>query len=312
MAAPPLVTIGMSVFNAADTVATSVRSICGQTFTDWELLVIDDGSTDGIADVMRQFSDPRVRFIQIPGGNRGLATRLNQCISLARGRYFARMDADDVAYPERLERQVRFLDEHPEVDLLGTRALLFKGEGKPFGLYAKAFDHTEICRRPWWGFPLAHPTWMGKHEWFVRHQYRERHTRCEDQELLLRTFDTSQFAALSDVLLGYRMDRILAGKLGLGRLNYCRELVRQIHSGPSALRAARGILVHSLAYGRDIALHISGTVSRRSRQMFYPLDARVIAKWQQVWADSSSVAPAASPTRSASEAADRPSSTGNR
>ena len=295
MADRPLVTVGMPVYNAAATVATAVRSICLQTFTDWELIVIDDGATDRIVEVMRDFPDPRIRFIQSPAGNQGLATRLNQCVDLARGRYFARMDADDVSYPERLERQVNYLQEHPEIDLLGTRALLFKGEGNPFGLYAKAFDHAEICRLPYWGFPLAHPTWMGKHEWFASHRYEERHTRCEDQELLLRTFEHSQFAALPDVLLGYRMDRIIAGKLGLGRLNYCRELVRQVRNRPTALRAARGILVHSLAYGRDITLHISGIVNRRSRQMFYPLDNRVIEPWQKIWAEASRDPSAATP-----------------
>lgn len=285
--AEPLVTVAMSAFNAAETLGSAVRSILLQTFVDWELLVIDDGSQDRTVMVMREFSDSRIRFVQQPPGNLGLAARLNQCVSLARGRYFARMDADDVSYPRRLEAQVAYLEAHPEIDLVGTRALLFKGEGKAFGLYAKAFDHQEICRRPWWGFPLAHPTWMGRREWFATNPYRELHTRCEDQELLLRTFETSRFAALSDVLLGYRMDRILAGKLGLGRLNYCRELLRQVHDRASALRAAQGVLVHSLAYGRDLTLHATGSLSRRSRQSFYPIQPRLVAEWEQVWLDAS-------------------------
>lgn len=284
--AEPLVTVAMPVHNAVGTLGTAVRSILLQTFGDWEMLVINDGSSDGIAKAMEEFADCRIRFIQQPTGNMGLAARLNQCVSLARGRYFARMDADDVAYPLRLEKQVHYLQDHPEIDLLGTRALLFKGEGKAFGLYAKAFDHEQICRRPWWGFPLAHPTWMGKLEWFETNPYRERHTRCEDQELLLRTFENSRFAALPDVLLGYRMDRILAGKLGLGRLNYCRELIRQVHDRPSAMRAARGALVHSLAYGRDLTLHATGSLSRRSRQSFYPLAPRYIAEWENVWREA--------------------------
>jgi hypothetical protein len=150
-------------------------------------------------------------------------------------------------------------------------------------MFAKAFDHQTICQRPWWGFPLAHPTWMGKRDWFAAHRYRERHTRCEDQELLLRTFDTSRFAALPDVLLGYRMDRIIAGKLGLGRLNYCRELIRQAHDKPSALRATQGVLVHSAAYARDIALNATGRLGRRSRPSFYPVDERYLPEWEQVW-----------------------------
>jgi hypothetical protein len=84
------------------------------------------------------------------------------------------MDADDIAYPERFERQVRYLASHPDVELLGHGAVLFKGEGEIIGLYPTAQDHEEICHRPWWGFPLAHPTWMGKRSWFLRYRYDER------------------------------------------------------------------------------------------------------------------------------------------
>ena len=126
----PLVTVARSVFNAAATVGLAVRSILAQTCGDWELIVIDDGSTDRTREILSRAQDPRIRFIQEPSGNLGLAPRLNQCVRLARGRYIARMDADDVAYPQRLEKQVSFLQDHPDIDLLGTGAVVFKGEGE--------------------------------------------------------------------------------------------------------------------------------------------------------------------------------------
>ena len=279
----PLVTVAMSVFNAAATVGLALRSILAQTCGDWELIVIDDGSTDRTREILSRVQDSRIRFIQEPSGNLGLAPRLNQCVRLARGRYIARMDADDVAYPQRLERQVSFLQEHPDIDLLGTGALVFKGEGEVVGCYPTTCKHEEICRRPWWGFPLAHPTWMGKRTWFVSNPYSEGHTRCEDQELLLRSFSDSRFAALDEVLLGYRMDGISARKFGQGRLNYCRELFKQVCDAASARNAARGAFGHSLAFGRDVLLDVTGTLSQRSRRSLQSANPPVVEEWKKVW-----------------------------
>ncbi|HWG95547.1 MAG TPA: glycosyltransferase family 2 protein, partial [Nitrospira sp.] len=173
----PLVTVAMSAYNAAATIDLAIRSIRSQSLEDWELIVVDDGSTDSTREIVSfHAQDPRIRFIQEPSGNRGLAVRLNQCVRLAKGQYVARMDADDMAYPQRLERQVQFLEEHRDIDLLGTGAVIFKGEGEIIGCYPTANSHEAICRRPWWGFPLAHPTWMGKRTWFLSHPYSDEDT----------------------------------------------------------------------------------------------------------------------------------------
>lgn len=279
----PLVTVAMSAHNASATVGLAVQSIVTQTYKGWELVVIDDGSTDRTGEILSRIQDSRIRFIQEPSGHLGLISRLNQCVRVASGQYIARMDADDVAYPQRLERQVRFLQEHPEVDLLGTGAVVFKGVGEVIGCYPTARTHEEICRSPWWGFPLAHPTWMGKRTWFVSHPYSESDTRCEDQALLLQSFYHSRFAALEEVLLGYRMDRISAGKLGQGRLNYCRRLLRQVDDVPSAVIAAKGAVVHSLAFGRDVLLEGVGALNRWSRRSFRGANDQVRNEWQAIW-----------------------------
>jgi glycosyltransferase involved in cell wall biosynthesis len=279
----PLVTVAMSVYNAAATVELAIRSIQYQSLEDWELIVIDDGSLDQTGKIIAQMQDPRIRLIQQPHKNLGLAARLNQCVRLAQGHYVARMDGDDVAYPQRLARQLQYLDQHPEVDLLGSGAVVFKGKGEVVGLYPTACDHEEICRRPWWGFPLAHPTWMGKRAWFVSHPYREWCTRCEDQELLLRSFPHSKFAALEEVLLGYRMDGISARKTGQGRLNYCRQLWNQSSDYSSLLKAARGVTVHGFAFARDLLLAATGTLHRRSRLSFHPVNDQMRHQWCSVW-----------------------------
>ncbi|QOT75619.1 glycosyltransferase family 2 protein [Cupriavidus basilensis] len=200
----PLVSILLPAWNAEKTLGVALRSLLNQTFADFELLLLDDGSSDNTVGVALALDDSRIRVVQ-DGRRLGLAQRLNQGIELTRGRYIARMDADDVCFPERLAKQVAFLNAHEEVDLVGCRAVVFRNDGDVVGLLPFAGSHEALCARPWRGIPLPHPGWMGRREWFVRHRYLFPEVRrAEDQELLLRSYAQSQFACLDDVLLGYR------------------------------------------------------------------------------------------------------------
>jgi glycosyltransferase involved in cell wall biosynthesis len=283
LSARPLVTVAMSAYNASGTIDLALRSILTQTYPNWELILVDDGSTDRTAEIVSHVKDSRIRFIQEPSGNMGLAARLNQCVRLARGQYIARMDADDVAYPQRLEHQVQFLEAHRDIDLLGTGAVIFKDKGEIIGRYPTACSHESICRRPWWGFPLAHPTWMGKRTWFLSHSYSEKDIRCEDQTLLLRSFSHSRFAALEEVLLGYRVGKISAGKLGRGRLNYCRRLLTKVKDPLSSSWALMGLGVHGAAFARDVML-VGGTIGKDARRSWISAAQAEKDQWQSVWA----------------------------
>src|SRR6266511_6459511 len=128
--AQPLVSIGLPVRNAEDTLAIALASVLLQTVGDWELLVLDDRSQDSSSKIARRIAegDPRIRVLEASGAS-GLVPRLNQAVAAARGKFFARMDADDVAYPTRLERQLEFLGLNPTVDVVGTSMLVFRGEG---------------------------------------------------------------------------------------------------------------------------------------------------------------------------------------
>ena len=116
----PKVSILMPAYNSEQYVAEAIESILNQTFTDFEFIIINDGSTDNTARIVRKYAkqDERIRFID-SHRNRGFIARLNQCLDLARGEYIAKMDSDDISLPERLEKQVRFLDEHIECGLVG-------------------------------------------------------------------------------------------------------------------------------------------------------------------------------------------------
>ncbi|MBI2509068.1 MAG: glycosyltransferase family 2 protein, partial [Betaproteobacteria bacterium] len=246
MSAAPLVTVGLSAYNAGAALTAAIQSVLRQTYDNWELILIDDGSTDDTLATMRRFEGDRVRVIA-DGTNRGVAARFNQAFDLGKGRYFARMDQDDIAYPGRLEAQVNFLERHSDIDLVGTRALVFRNDGSVIGLYPFRRTHAEICAKPWLGFYFAQPTWMGKMEWFRRHRYRiPEVVRAEDQDLLLRSYRTSRFACLPEVLLGYRqtelpLRKVLTARKHLALAQWSVNL-EQGHPGHAAL----GFLVFSL------------------------------------------------------------------
>lgn len=201
----PLVTVAMPTYNAGKYLRLAVLSIVKQTFTDWELLIVDDGSTDDALKDIADISDPRIRVFQ-DGENKGLAARLNECIDLARGQYFSRMDQDDVSYPERLMRQVGLLEEDPALDVIVVRAITIDENNKVIGLFPSALTHEEICAKPWRGFYFPHPTWMGRITWFRKYRYTVPGPYfCEDQELLLRSYRNSRFAALDAILFAYRV-----------------------------------------------------------------------------------------------------------
>lgn len=202
---PPLLTVAMPIYNAGKYLRLAVLSIIQQSFSNWELLIIDDGSTDNALSEIADIDDPRIIILK-DGKNKGLAARLNECIDLARGQYFARMDQDDVSYPERFKQQLSFLNKNPAVDLLAVRAFTIDENDEVTGLFPFAGGHSEICAKPWRGFYLPHPTWMGKIEWFRRHRYTVPGPYfCEDQELLLRSYLVSEFATLDEILFAYRI-----------------------------------------------------------------------------------------------------------
>ena len=283
----PLVSVAMSMYNASGTLAAALRSLRLQTMRDWELILVDDGSADDSVENARLQWDERIN-LTVDGQRKGLPTRLNQAVSVARGRYVARMDADDIAYPERFERQIAFLEAHPEVDLLGTGGIAFRGAGEPLGLLPVKTTHEEICAAPWSGFPLAHPTWMGRLDWFRRSAYRACARRCEDQDLLLRTYRDSRFACLPEPLLGYRQERVSVKNIATGRLHYAHALWRTGMAGGDWKLALRGVRTQCMRAVVATAMVAGGGGDRVLRRRFTAAGHAEQARWRQVWAEVSS------------------------
>ncbi|HDP69639.1 MAG TPA: glycosyltransferase [Actinobacteria bacterium] len=127
----PKVSVIMSVYNGEKYLKESAESILHQTFPDFEFIIVNDGSTDKTPEILRSFNDERIKVINQE--NMGLTRSLNKAINLVRGEYVARMDADDVSFPERLEYQVKFLDENPDVGMVGTACKEIDSKGRLIG-----------------------------------------------------------------------------------------------------------------------------------------------------------------------------------
>lgn len=200
--AAPLITIALPFYNAQITLAEAVRSIQRQSFDDFEVLLIDDGSTDGSLEIAKRIGDTRFRVFS-DGKNLGLGRRLNQGAEQARGHLLARMDADDIMHPCRLERQVAEMLAHPEIDVLGTDAWAIDPVGNLLGRFPSADPSSD----PWvvvrHGI-FIHPTVLGRTNWFRQNRYSESCIRAEDHELWTRCCSNSCFRVLHEPLLFYR------------------------------------------------------------------------------------------------------------
>ena len=207
----PLVSVVLPVYNARKTVVAAVRSIQAQTMASWELIVVDDASTDDSGARVAEFADPRIRLMR-NATNLGLAASLNRGLGVAAGKYIARMDADDVSFPERLARQQAYMETHPCVDLVGAGMMVVAQDSQPLGVLRPPAAHDEICAVGRRGhFPLYHPTWFARAKWHRAHRYDPAYRKAQDFELLLRAANTSTYANLPEVLLAYHTE---AGQLG--------------------------------------------------------------------------------------------------
>lgn len=197
----------MPVYNVERYVASAIESILTQTFRDFELIVIDDGSRDGTAAIVKRYvhQDPRIRFAKQP--NAGITKTLNTMLGQARAPYLARMDGDDISLPERFERQLRFLQEHPDHVLVGCQCLLIDPDGRPICLKRNtepAHEQIEdlLLHQDW---PLVHPAVMMRSDAVARiGGYNEQHRVNEDHELFLRLAEVGKLANLPEVLFQYR------------------------------------------------------------------------------------------------------------
>ena len=175
------ISVLMPTYNAGRYVAEAIQSVLQQSFEDWELVIVDDGSTDDTREIIRSFSDTRIRLLC---NGHDFIGSLNMGLDAARGKYIARMDADDVMHPDRLKIQYAIMEEEPEITVCGSWIRIF-GENKP-GIVPTSFKGklTDIYGLLLKKSPLYHPTVMMRSKFLRRHALRyERYCCAEDYKL---------------------------------------------------------------------------------------------------------------------------------
>jgi glycosyltransferase involved in cell wall biosynthesis len=205
----PRVSVVMPVYNGERFIAEAVRSVLASEFRDYELLILDDGSTDGSTAVARRIAgdDSRVRIIQLPHG--GIAATRNAGLEHARADYIANLDSDDAMFPHRLALQVAYLDAHPECVAVGSRSVVVDADSKPVGMVGRYFTHEDIDRSLLEGNGGA----IGNDSAMIRKRVAiavggyapQLQTSGEDHDMWLRLAEAGRLVCLPDVLNRYRI-----------------------------------------------------------------------------------------------------------
>jgi len=200
------VTIAIPFYNNKGSILDAVRSVFAQSYTDWVLLLVNDGSDDGSLEIVQKIKDERVQLLN-DGSNKGLIYRLNQIIHITETKYLARMDADDIMHPLRIEKQFKYLEEHQYIDVLDTAIYTMDIDKNPIGI-RRTEKMTVSYKNLLNNGIMTHSSIMGKTDWFKNNLYSEDFYRAEDQELWCRTFRYSVFDRLNEPLLIYREGNI--------------------------------------------------------------------------------------------------------
>ncbi len=200
------VSVGIPIYNASLYLDDAIKSIMAQTYKKWELILINDGSLDSSLDIAKYYEslDSRIRVIS-DGENKKLPFRLNQLIYESKGEYIARMDADDVMHPQRLEKQLSFLEENRNYDLVSSGLISIDSQNKVKGFRCVNQLYDDFSS-PSLGYPIVHPSVMARKSWYERNLYSLEYPRAEDFELWTRAIIKKDFnmAVLPDLLLYYR------------------------------------------------------------------------------------------------------------
>lgn len=228
MTKTPAITVLMPAYNAARYIGEAIASVLQQTFTDFELLIVNDGSTDETLNVINGFKDERI--VVISQTNRGVADALNAGLKYARAPYIARFDADDICYPYRLEKQIRFLQDNPGYILVGSEAKYILENGDfLFDFHCIAYSHEQIMDKLYFYCPFVHPTVMYRKDAVIQAGGYPTHAHnFEDYLLWTRLAGTGKLCNLTEPLIKYRLNSTSVTIDEKWRGRRFRELKREI------------------------------------------------------------------------------------
>jgi len=202
----PLVSIIMSTYNGSETILKSIESILKQTYRNIELIIVNDKSTDNTKDNISNFVNDSRLYVCNNSINIGLAKSLNKAIKKSKGFYIARMDDDDISHPDRIQRQVEFLQTNIDVDVLGTSARLMDSDMNFIKNHFPPENDKDIRKALCYSNPIIHPSVMVTKDFFAKSSgYNESLRRKEDLDLWGKMAQTVKFYNLQECLIDYRV-----------------------------------------------------------------------------------------------------------
>ncbi len=223
------VTIAIPFYNAEAYLLDAIKSVFAQTHQKWELILLDDGSTDKSLEIAQSITDPRVR-VYSDGKNKKLAARLNEITKLAKYDYIARMDADDLMSPERIGKQIEILKKNPNIDIISTGLISIDEMNRPIGMrwhHSNLINFDEIINKK--GCGIVHASIIGKKEWFKKNPYNESLLLAQDYDLWVRSSynnDLNVFL-IKEPLYYYREEMSSNARKALLAYKYERVLFRK-------------------------------------------------------------------------------------
>lgn len=265
----PLVSVIMPVFNGERYVRAAVESILGQSFTDYELIIINDGSTDGSDEILQKYASIEGRVVYgVHEQNRGLVAVLNEGLEIAKGEFIARMDADDISLPERLERQVEFLKQTPHVGVVGTQMNILDASGVKTGQFQVPLEHNRIIWSLMFGRSFAHPSIMLRKSLFEKTGgYNSDFHVTEDQELWMRLAWLTQFANLPQILVNYRSHSLSVSRQ---KADLQKRQILTLRRQLSSQILGREIPVETLEFLRQSQIHTGGVSQQNLKTVVIP------------------------------------------
>jgi glycosyltransferase involved in cell wall biosynthesis len=277
------VTIGIPFLNAAAWLPLTIRSVFAQSIDDWELFLVDDGSTDASVGIASSIRDERVHVIA-DGLHRGLSWRLNEITALASAMFVARMDADDLMHPQRLARQLAEFDRHGQLDVCASVAITIDECNRPLGLRGVAMPPASALSVFAHGL-FVHPTVMFRRDWALRHPYSDRYARAADRHLWCSCFPHLTFSVVDEALLFYRDPAPIRLGPYLATNRFVRQLIREL--GPQHLgwvqRTSLALRSH-LADAAHRAASLSGTDRVLLRRRYSALSGMEVRRYDEVLA----------------------------
>lgn len=231
----PRISVIMPAYNSELYIAQAIDSILQQTYTDFELIILNDGSTDKTPEIIQKYADSDKRIVFVNNReNRGLITVLNQGLDMARGEYIARMDSDDISMPERFAKQVAYLDSNPDVGVLGTLIHGFDKLNAP-GIQIPIVTVFDLLEKNY----IAHPTVMMRKSLFDKYnlRYNPDYIHCEDMELWSRMIFLTKIHNIMETLLMYR---ITGKNISIVNKQSQKETAKRIHDNLRRKLAASG------------------------------------------------------------------------